>query len=90
MNRGLIPTHAKHYYRWLTSKDYRLHYWLKRNLRKHRAAWQFMPFVLSLLDTEVLKDLLCVTKGKRGIRMRKVLDEVIKLKEDKNVKGTNT
>lgn len=74
----------RHYYRWLTSKEHRTHYWLRQHLRGHRFVWALVPSVFALIgyDLERLKVLRAgVVEGKKGNRMRKVLSKLIEFME---------
>ena len=72
----------RHYYRWLTSRDYRLHYWLGKNLSGYKIFWGMTSIKLNLLllfeGIERLESMRSqLPENRRNSRLRKILDEVI-------------
>ena len=72
----------RHYYKWLTSRDYRLHYWLGKHYSQHKFSWTLIPSVFYMValvhGVEYLETLhFNAVEDRRSIRMRKILDEVI-------------
>ena len=71
----------KHYYRWLTSRSYRMHYWVGKNYSKHKAAWRLSAVFFLLIALGGIERLdrlrAAVVEDKRGNRARKIIDEII-------------
>lgn len=76
---------TRNWFLWLTSKDYRIHYWLRQNLNRYKLEWTLLPLLLFLFyDIEILKELRRVLSGKGSACARacRIIGAVIEKKEN--------